>query len=209
VTCLVFRVWRDFFARIADYCYFSFIHHKYEWAMSNEWTRHLRVWMSRITNMNESCRTDDWVMSHMWMSHVTHANQSCRAYEWVLSHVWMSHVTNTNDLYEWVTPHMNCRWLMSQIWFSLIAHKISRVSRMNAPWHTWIADGCKCARIRVTWLIYTSDMARSYAWHDVLIRIQITESECAHVRHGFTCVTWLRMCESAWHDSYTRMIWLT
>jgi len=31
----------------------------------------------------ESCRTYDWVMSHMWMRLVAYANESCRTYEWV------------------------------------------------------------------------------------------------------------------------------
>ena len=29
----------------------------------------------RVTHMNESCHTHDWVRSHTWMSHVTHINE--------------------------------------------------------------------------------------------------------------------------------------
>ena len=36
--------------------------------------------------MHESCRSYEWVMSHMRMSHVAHMNESCRTYEWVMSH---------------------------------------------------------------------------------------------------------------------------
>jgi len=36
------------------------------------------VWMSRVTHMNKSCRTYEWVMSHVCMHHVTHMNESCR-----------------------------------------------------------------------------------------------------------------------------------
>jgi len=32
------------------------------------------------------------------MSHVTHTNESCRTYEWVMSHIWISHGTCVRDL---------------------------------------------------------------------------------------------------------------
>jgi len=69
--------------------------------------------------MNESCRTYEWVMSHIWMSHIEHMNESCRTYEW-MSHVThvMSHVAHLNEscrTYEWVTSHITyeaetCIW---------------------------------------------------------------------------------------------------
>jgi len=71
--------------------------------------------MSHVTRMNESCHTDEWVMSHMWMS--------CHKYEWVMSHIWMSHVTRMNE---------SCQtheWVMSHIWMSHVAH-------MNESCHT-------------------------------------------------------------------------
>ena len=32
-------------------------------------------------------------MAHTWMSHTLHVIESCRTYDWVMSHIWMSHVT--------------------------------------------------------------------------------------------------------------------
>ena len=54
------------------------------------------IWMSHVTRMNESCHTNEWVMSHVWISHVTQMNESCHTYEWVTAHIWMSHVTRMN-----------------------------------------------------------------------------------------------------------------
>jgi len=91
-------------------------------------------WISRVTHMNESCHTYEWVVSHMWMSRVTHMNESCHTCEWVVSHMWMSRVTQMNELwhrYEWVmslqwmshvTPmNESCHsyeWVMSHVWMS-------------------------------------------------------------------------------------------
>ena len=86
---------------------------------------------SHVTRMNQSCHTNEWVMSYMWISHVTHwllttwrtefpwnMNESCHTYGWVTSHKWMSHVT-----YKWVMSHigtylnhgslMTYEWIMS------------------------------------------------------------------------------------------------
>ena len=66
--------------------------HTYEWVMSHIWIRH-------VTPKDEVCHTYEWVMSHIRMSHVTHMNESCHTCEWVMSHIWTSHVTHTKDAY--------------------------------------------------------------------------------------------------------------
>ena len=38
-----------------------------------------------LTHVNESCHTNEWVMSHKWMSHVTQMNETCHTNEWVMS----------------------------------------------------------------------------------------------------------------------------
>jgi len=35
--------------------------------------------ISHVTHVNESCRTCEWVMSHMWLSHVAHLNGASNA----------------------------------------------------------------------------------------------------------------------------------
>jgi len=169
--------------------------------------------------MNESCYTNERVMSHIWMGHVTHMNESCHMYEWVISEIWMSHVTYSNEschthewvtwLKKWVMSHMDdfCQpheWVLSQIWICHITHTIEPCHTyewaMSYIWMrhaTHMSESCPTGRmlIRVTWLIHTCDMTHSY--------------ECL-----FICVTWLvHMCDMthfyewcyraihAWHDS--------
>jgi len=47
--------------------------------------------------MNESCHTDECVISYEWISHVTHLSASCHTNEWVRSHVGMGHVTRMHE----------------------------------------------------------------------------------------------------------------
>ena len=60
------------------------------WVVSNTWMRHVTrvmtpIWMSYVTNMDESCPTFGWVMSHIWMSHVPHMDESGHTHGWVMS----------------------------------------------------------------------------------------------------------------------------
>ena len=105
------------------------------------------IWVSHVAHMNESCRTNERVMSHMWMSYVAHRNESCRTYECVMSHIWMSYVAHMNELcrtYEWAMSHiylthkrvthmqalailcvlalMQKVWVRPHIWMSHVAH---------------------------------------------------------------------------------------
>jgi len=60
-----------------------------------------------IRNINESCHTYEWVMSHIWMSHVTHMDESClisisSGISMFMPHVWvMSHIVGVM-LHTWV-----------------------------------------------------------------------------------------------------------
>jgi len=56
----------------------------WKWLFS---TRMARIWISRVTPMNESCYADEWEVWHIWMSYVTHMNESCHADTW---DVWRS-----------------------------------------------------------------------------------------------------------------------
>ena len=114
------------------------------------------TWMSRVTHVNESCRTYHSVMSRIWMSHVTHmresyhthewttiphvSNRVCSStqgwsnahstYEWVMSHIFMRHVTHMNEschTYEWGMSHIG--WVMSHIFLSHVAHMNKQQSR--------------------------------------------------------------------------------
>jgi len=69
------------------------------------------MWMSHVQHMNESCRTKEWVMSHIGISHInmcrSHVTYSLLfllpasgcwdgIHEWFILHIWMSHVHMSN-----------------------------------------------------------------------------------------------------------------
>jgi len=86
---------------------------------------HMR--MNRITHVNESFYTYEWVMSHTCMSHVTHVNESCHTHEGVMSHIWMSHVIRMNEschAYERVMSH---KWMIKYLWIN----RVSEVAHIN------------------------------------------------------------------------------
>jgi len=73
----------------------------------------------------------------------SYLNESCRTCEWVISHVWISHVTRCDMKWEWhdsgnrsLLIMGRSRWVMSHIWMSHIW--MSHVTRMNESCHnTW------------------------------------------------------------------------
>jgi len=85
----------------------------------------LLILMSHVANGKDSCRTGEWVMSHIWISHVPHVNKSCPTYERILrfntsfdspakrastcAWMWMRHVAHLNE--SWPT----CEWVMSHL----------------------------------------------------------------------------------------------
>jgi len=75
-------------------------------------------------NLNESCRTRDWVMSLIWIRHVTHTAALGYTYGSSMSHIWIRHVTHMN------TSCHTCECVMSHIWMRHITH-------MNASCHTY------------------------------------------------------------------------
>jgi len=132
--------------------------HTYEWVMSRVWMSRVtrmnesfqryewvitRIWMSYTTCMIETCHTYEWGVSHIWMSHVVHVNESRHTYEWVMSHIWISHVTHMNESY-----HTYDR-VMSHVW-------MSHVTRMNKFCHTyeWVMSHM--------WMSHVTHMNESY-----------------------------------------------
>ena len=104
----------------------------------------------------------EWIMSRMWMSHVTNVNESCHACEWVLSRMWMSH--ESIHTCEWVMSHtwMNRAWVLihPQTWqvhdFKCVTC-LTGVTHSN-EWHDSFAF--------VTWFIHMCNTIHSHEWHD-------------------------------------------
>jgi len=60
---------------VMSHTYEWFMSHTYEWVMS-------RVWMRRVSHMNASYLTSEWVMSHTCEWDMSHT------YEWVMTHTY-------------------------------------------------------------------------------------------------------------------------
>ena len=65
----------------------------------------------RVTRMNVSCHTREWVMAHTWMLRFTQNIVSYPSHtnEWSMSHTWMNHITHMNEachIYEWGMSHI-------------------------------------------------------------------------------------------------------
>jgi len=52
---------------------------------------------SRVTQMNESWHTYEWVMAHIGMSHGTHMNGPSHTNQWIVSNIWISHGSHMNE----------------------------------------------------------------------------------------------------------------
>jgi len=84
-------------------CVMLHIRENTRWATSHTYMRH-RIresfmsdwWKSHVAQINEPCRTCEWVMLHMWMSHVAHVNESCHTSKCLLSHIQKRRVANLN-----------------------------------------------------------------------------------------------------------------
>jgi len=106
--------------------------HAYEWVMAHMWMSEVaHAWLSRVTQMIESCHSNDWVMSHKWLSHVTQMIESCHTSDWVMSRKWLSHVTQMIE---------SCRtyWVMLHTFESCHTH-VSHVTHTCESCHTRVS----------------------------------------------------------------------
>jgi len=89
------RLMMSHYTWMSHVAYTNESHHTYEWAMLHL-NESCRIWMSHVVF--------EWVMSPCYtcsLDDVTsHMNESCRTYQWVTSHIRMSHVA-----FEWVMSH--------------------------------------------------------------------------------------------------------
>jgi len=73
------------------------------------WIRRVTgIWMSHVPHANQSCRANEWLMSHIWTSRVTRMSESCHTNERVMSRIWTIHVTRMSEschTYERIMSH--------------------------------------------------------------------------------------------------------
>ena len=63
------------------------------------------LWMSHVSGMNESCHTDERVMSHIWMTHVTHTH---------------THTHTCTHIHKSTHPYIFCRKYTQSVQSSLL-----------------------------------------------------------------------------------------
>jgi len=180
---------------------------------STEWD----IWMSHVTQMNQSCHSNErvmyaWVMSHIWMSHVTQSSTAMHrsSFEYVTwitsriaSHTWMSHVTHVNESchsHESVTSHT---------WMSHVTHmNESCQTHESVTSHTWMSHVT-----HVNESCHTHEWVTSHTW----MRLVTHMNESRHTHEWVTSHTWMshvtHMNESChtheWVTSHTWMCLVT
>jgi len=94
-----------------------------------------RGWRCHVTQMNASCHTDEYAMSHTWKPHtwkchVTQMKASYHTYECVMSHVWICNVTHMKVTHMKASCHTD-EGVISHIWMRHVTRMFFAMS------HTW------------------------------------------------------------------------
>ena len=129
--------------------------HMYEWVMSHRW-------MSHVKQMNESCHTDEWVISHIGKrdsqvvrSHIWKVGLTCHTFGMWVSHEtpnpWFTIQWNTlqhtathcNTLQHTAThlrvPHASVTWDSQHMTHSTLQHTATHftcTAELDTKWHT-------------------------------------------------------------------------
>jgi len=114
------------------------------WSESNM-SSESQVIMCHVTYMNESCRTYEWVMSHIWVRHVAHMSEACRTYRWVMSHMYISESCYT---YEWIyrrAKYTNASWM---------SHVPRKDAFMSNTWMSHVTNMNESCQIRMSHVTY-------------------------------------------------------
>jgi len=121
--------------------------HTYEWVIWN-------IWMSHVTPVNESCHICKWVMSHIWMRHVTHMNESCHTHEFVMQHTWMCHITHMNES---CFIRLAIRLCIAVVCFAAHAHP----TQMKKPCHTY---ECVMSHLWISHVTHVKESCHRCKW---------------------------------------------
>jgi len=108
-TCIIVCVYTHVYIRVCMYtyiytyafvCIYTYVHtHNYThpgptlyawcWSTLNSyatWLIQMSTLNSRVTCLNVSCRSSEWVMSHIWMSRTSHMNMSWHSGQYLKSY---------------------------------------------------------------------------------------------------------------------------
>jgi len=147
--------------------------------------------MSHVAHVNESCRTCEWVTSHMWMSHdsggayssskcARRIDAKCLTHSWVwrdafMCDTWCSHVWDMTHSYVWWLVNLCAtarrKWLFLDFFLTFL---------------TFFLFLCAMTRLRVNWVM-------SHIW-------------MSHVTHmNDSCHTYERVMSHIWTSHVTHM----
>ena len=152
------------------------------------------VWMSRVTNLDDSLRT--------WMNYGTRMHESCRTCEWAMSRIWLSHVTHMNE------SRHTCKHVASHIRMSRITHWTSHVAHESWHIYEWLMSNIFGPWSLCVWVEKEEESARARA------RTKETEKEidwergkklCLYIRMQWLSFFW---GFSLFQGHYAQELWL-
>ena len=160
--------------------------------------RFAHIQMSRVIQVNESCRTHAWVMWYRWMCDVALMNESCHTGECVMSHIEMSRIMRRILSYMWMSritkkqlPRSWCRWssfhrsdtgewVMPHLWLRRMIHVKESCRR-----YPWVMSHISMGRmIQVNVSCRTCEWVVSYMWMSRVTNWHESRATKKHSRRG-------------------------
>jgi len=167
--------------------------------------------MGSVTLMNESCQSNEWVMSRIRVAVKQYSLQVPLAYEWVTSHIWMSHVHPINEscqTNEWVMSRMRVAVKQYSSQVPLVTHSYVRHDPLICV--TWLihiqevpAMNIASQRLScVTWLTHWIDMTHSFICNNDR-RCLLHMNESRHTYEWVTSHIWMSRATHMNESCYT------
>ena len=139
---------------------------------SSSWRPHPT---SRMTSTSLMSMPQMTIRSHRWMRHVTQMNESCHTYEWVMSHIWASGMTSTSLM---SMPQMTIRTAMCHLWMSHVTHlRMSHVTRTSELYHLNIVHVNASDDVNVICVPHLNEACYAYEW----VMSQVWMSHVTHL----------------------------
>jgi len=137
------------------------------------------------------------------MSHVTCMEESCRTYQWVMSHISMSHVahmnTSRNVAYEKVV--WSCIWMRC---LQSIDHIALQMSIMNGSCQVWSVTHVHDSRHKHLWISHIT--VKEYCYTNERVMPHIWKSRVAHINKSCCTYEWVMSQMNVLSHIWTRHV---
>jgi len=176
--------------------------------------------MTPVPHTNESCHTNEWVMSHKWMRHVTHKwvshitgithmNDSCHTYVIGSCHTqntWNSsrstseaahNISESYHTYEWVRWHIRVRLDMSHTCKPFMSH--TKITRRSSRWTSEAAHNMYHSCYTCKWVV-------SHTWMTHAMNLRLHKKHVKQQR--FDLWSSARYTIHDTHESYHTCEWV-